>query len=203
MDCIRRSNRLLKLNPIIYSASAPHKESNHIDIDSFASPIKKIKDDSSCFLSPTTVTKVFTEQKKRNVKEISIKRSLEGDYSEISYSKIINSPINIKYETKRKLYAQEMDDDAMNFPLIKRNKRIKSNKKAYDDEDIAIDVNDMNDIEYIKLQKERQMILTLLYNDDISLEKKVSIRKKLGKSWANLEDGKGIENEYYQYLSLK
>ena len=205
----RKSSRLLKLNDI-YSTPPPNKELTDI---SFASPIKKIKgnnNDSISFLSPTSITKVSTDQKKRNVKEMTIKRSLEGDYSEISKSKLISSPINIKYETtKRKLYEQEIEiNDGMDFPIIK-NKRIKSDKSFYDKEDICNDDigdNDddyINDIEYIKLKKERQMIAIILHDDNISVEEKQSIRIKLSKSWANLEDEEDIENEYYQYLSLK
>lgn len=201
----RKSSRLLKLNNLKI-LTPTSKEVSNSEI-SFASPIKKNKgnnNDSLNFLSPTTVTKVSTDQKNRNVKESSIERSLEGDYSEISKSKVINSPIIIKYETKRKLYEQEIEiDEDINFPIL-NNKRIKIDKTIYNNKDTECDYDDINDIECIKLQKERQMIETLLYDDNITVEEKVMIRIKLGKSWANLkEDEEDIESEYYQYLSLK
>jgi hypothetical protein len=169
---------------------------------SFASPIKKNKNNKcdSSFLSPPTttiITKVLTDQRKRNNVT---KRSLEFDYSEISKSKkVISSPINIKYETKRKLYEQEIDDD-INFPIIK-NKKIKKDKTFYYNEDI--DDNEINDIDYIKLKKENYMIETLL-NDNNSIEERTRIKIKLGKSWANIEDDENndVENEYYKYLAM-
>ena len=194
----RRSLRLLKSNDIFSTPSKELLKSNEI---SFASPIKKKKNNNkndSSFLSPPTttiITKVSTDQRKRNNNVT--KRSLEFDYSEISKSKkVISSPINIKYETKRKLYEQEIDDD-INFPIIK-NKKIKKDKTFYYNEDI--DDNDINDIDFIKLKKENYMIETLLNNDNISIEERTRIKIKLGKSWANIDDDD--ENEYYKYLSL-
>jgi len=202
MDTVnRRSLRLLKSNDIFSTPSKELLKSNEI---SFASPKKKKKNNKcdSSFLSPPTttiITKVSTDQRKRNNNVT--KRSLEFDYSEISKSKkVINSPINIKYETKRKLYEQEIDDD-INFPIIK-NKKIKKDKTFYYNEDI--DDNDINDIDYIKLKKEKYMIETLLNNDNISIEERTRIKIQLGKSWTNTEDDENndVENEYYKYLSL-
>jgi len=201
---------------------------NDYDESSFLSPSARRKatimspNNELSFISPSSKKKsLMLTDPKQNIKSnatsksiTSTKRSLATDYNEAPTKLIENSPIKIKNETRRALWETS---DIIFTPMNKR----KCNKRMHDDDDdVSLQNCDNNDIDVIKLQAEKNMVNNLL--NASTEEEKLFICKKLGESWAGIEDvddddeeeddvgddeddyqNDNIENQYYRHLHLK
>jgi len=236
-DRIRLKNDSDKSSSILSSPklmASSKSLNNDYDESSFLSPSARRKvtimsnsDNELSFISPSSKKKslMLTDPKqiiKSNVTSKSItstKRSLASDYNynEAPNKLIESSPVKIKNETKRALWETS---DTIFSPLNKR----KCNKRMYDDDDDddgSLQNYNINDIDVIKLQTEKNMVNNLL--NASTEEEKLFICKKLRESWAGIKDvdddneeeedddeddeddyqNDNIENQYYRHLYLK